>query len=161
MVDVGDHAPDFTAPLAHGDDDVGSFTLSERLDEAPLVLAFFPGAFTSTCSHELTTFQARLSAFADAGGTVYGISVDSPFAQNAFREQLGLTYGLVSDANRELIEAYDVTMAWKKYGLDAVAKRAVFVVDGDGEITYAWVAEDTKTEPDYDEILAAVDASRV
>ena len=54
MVDTGDDAPDFTAPLANGD--IESFTLSEELDDAPLVLAFFPGAFTSVCTSEMCTF---------------------------------------------------------------------------------------------------------
>jgi len=161
MLAEGDRAPEFTAPLAHGDDDVDPFTLSNHLDEAPLVLAFFPGAFTNTCSHELNAFQSRLSAFEDAGATIYGISVDSPFALNAFRERLGLEYGLVSDANREIIDAYGVSMDWEKYGLNEVAKRAVFVVDGDGEITYTWVGDDLKTEPDYDEIVEAVEAATV
>jgi peroxiredoxin len=159
MVLEGDTAPDFTAPLAHGDDEVGSFTLSERLDEAPLVLAFFPGAFTTTCSHEMNAFEARLGAFTAAGGSVYGVSVDSPFALGAFREQLGLSFGLVSDANREVVAAYDVATDWAKYGLEQVAKRAVFVVDRNREVTDAWVADDTKTEPDYDAVLAAVRAA--
>ncbi|MFC7176802.1 redoxin domain-containing protein [Halosegnis marinus] len=161
MVTTGEQAPDFTAPLAHGDDEVGEFVLSDRLDGAPLVLAFFPGAFTTTCTHELNAFQERLPAFTEAGATVYGVSVDSPFALNAFRERLGLDYGLVSDANREIVATYDVAMDWTEYGLRDFAKRAVFVVDADGEVTYAWVAEGTKTEPDYDEVLAAVeDAAR-
>jgi len=159
MVTAGDAAPDFTVPLAHGDDEVGSFTLSNHLDEAPLVLAFFPGAFTSTCSHEMNTFQARLSEFEDAGATIYGISVDSPFAQNAFRERLGLEYSLLSDANREIIEQYGVSMHWEEYGLDGIAKRAVFVVDADGDVSYAWVVDGTKTEPDYDEVVEAVEAT--
>ena len=159
MLAEGDRAPEFTTPLAHGDDEVDSFTLSDHLDEAPLVLAFFPGAFTNTCSHELNAFQSRLSTFEDADATIYGISVDLPFALNAFRERLGLEYGLLSDANREIVEAYDVSMDWEKYGLDGVAKRAVFVVDGDGEVTYVWVAEDLTTEPDYDAIVEAVEAA--
>lgn len=159
MVSEGDLAPDFTAPLAHGDGDVGSFTLSDHLGEAPIVFAFFPGAFTSTCTHEMNTFQARLSDFEEAGATVYGLSVDSPFAQNAFRERLGLEYGLISDANREIIDEFGVSMEWEKYGLNAVAKRAVFVVNAAGEITYSWVREDTKAEPDYDEVLDAATAA--
>jgi peroxiredoxin len=159
MVTTGDTAPDFAAPLAHGDGEVGSFTLSERLDEAPLVLAFFPGAFTSTCSHELNAFQARLAAFEDAGATVYGVSVDSPFALNAFRERLGLEYGLVSDFSREVIEAYDVSMDWTESGLEEFSKRAVFVVNGDGEITYTWVGETPKNEPEYDEVVSAAGAA--
>lgn len=159
MVAEGDTAPDFTAPLAYGDDEIGSFTLSEHLDEAPLVFAFFPGAFTTTCSHEMNEFQARLSAFEETGATVYGVSVDSPFALNAFRERLGLQYGLVSDANREIIDAYDVSMYWSEYGLEGFAKRAVFVVDDDRQVTYTWVSDDTKTEPDYDELIEAADTA--
>jgi peroxiredoxin len=158
MLAEGDRAPEFIAPLAHGDDEVDSFTLSTHLNEAPLVLAFFPGAFTNTCSHELNAFQSRLSEFEDVGATIYGISVDLPFALNAFRERLGLEYGLLSDAGREVVEAYGVSMAWETYGLDRVAERAVFVVDDDGVVTYAWVGDDLKTEPDYDAILEAVKA---
>ena len=120
------------------------------------MLAFFPGAFTRTCPHETNTFQARLSAFEDGGTTVYGVGVDSPFAQNAFRERLGLEYGLLSDANRETFEAYGVSMEWEKYGLDKVTKRAVFVVDGDRRVAYPWGVDDTKTKPDYDEVIEAV-----
>jgi peroxiredoxin len=120
------------------------------------VLAFFPGAFTTTCTHEMNTFQARLSEFEDAGGTVYGICVDSPFAQNAVRERPGLELPLVGDANREIIETYGVSMDWEEYGLKRFARRVVFVVDSDGDITCTWVVDDTTTEPDYDEILDAV-----
>jgi peroxiredoxin len=153
MVTVGDEAPDFTAPLANGD--VESFTLSERLGEAPLVLAFFPAAFTGTCTNEMKSFQERLGEFEAAGATVYGVSVDSPFALNEFREQNDLTFDLVSDANREVVEAYDVTMDFEAVGIRDLAKRAVFVVDAEGTVTYAWVSDDAGVEPEYDEVLAA------
>ncbi|MFC7142829.1 redoxin domain-containing protein [Halosimplex aquaticum] len=155
MVDVGDTAPEFTAPLANGD--VAEFTLSERLDEAPLVLAFFPGAFTGVCTHEMETFEDRLEEFDDLGATVYGISVDTPFALNAFREDTGLTYGLISDTNRRIVDAYGLSMDFASMGVDDVAKRAVVVVDGDREVQYAWVAEDPGIEPDYDEVYEAVE----
>jgi peroxiredoxin len=154
MVEQGDSAPDFTVPLANGD--VDSFTLSESLDEAPLVLAFFPGAFTSVCSNEMSAFQNRLGAFEDAGATVYGVSVDSPFALNEFRDKLGLEFGLLSDADKELIEAYDISMDFAEMGVHDIAKRSVFVVDGDGTIRYAWVSDDPGVEPDYDELLENV-----
>ena len=98
MVEAGDEAPDFTAPLANGD--VDEFTLSENLDDAPLVLAFFPGAFTSVCTHEMNAFQDRIENFEEVDATVYGISVDSPFSLNEFRDQLGLEFELISDVNR-------------------------------------------------------------
>jgi peroxiredoxin len=154
MVTEGDAAPDFTAPLADGD--LGEmFTLSEHLDEAPLVLAFFPGAFSSVCTGEMQTFQERLGEFADAGARVYGISVDSPFALNAFREEEGLDFDFISDPNHEVVERYDATMEFADLGIDEVAQRAVFVVNGDGEITHAWHSEDPGVEPDYDAVESA------
>lgn len=156
MTSKGDVAPDFTAPLANGD--IDSFTLSEHLDDAPLVIAFFPGAFTSVCSHEMKTFQERLAEFEDAGATVLGISIDSPFTLNEFRDQLGLSFDLLSDTNRNVIETWDLAMDFDDLGVHNVAKRAVFVVNGDQEIVYDWVSDDPGVEPDYDEVLAAVES---
>ncbi len=154
MVNTGDTAPDFTAPLANGD--LGeTFTLSERLDEAPLVLAFFPAAFSSVCTGEMATFQDRLAAFEDAGASIYGISVDLPFSLNEFREDTGLEYDLISDESHDIVESYGVTMGFDGLGIHEVAKRAVFVVNGDGEITYAWTSDDPGVEPDYDEVEEA------
>ncbi|RYJ13411.1 redoxin domain-containing protein [Halogeometricum borinquense] len=158
MVDVGDDAPDFTAPLADGD--VESFTLSEHLDEAPIVLAFFPAAFTSTCTTEMCTFRDRMANFEDIGATVYGVSIDTPFTLNEFREQNDLNFALISDTNRELIHEYDVAMDFDSLGVHNVAKRAVFVVDTDGTVSYAWVSDDPGAEPDYDEVAAAAETMR-
>ncbi|MFB6224760.1 MAG: redoxin domain-containing protein [Haloarcula sp.] len=154
MVSVGDVAPDFTAPLANGD--VDDVTLSAELNSAPIVLAFFPGAFTSVCSHEMNTFQERLSEITAAGATLYGVSIDTPFSQNAFRDELGLEFDLISDTNRELIDAYDISMDFDALGVSNVAKRAVFVIDEARKITYAWVSDDPGVEPDYDEVLDTV-----
>ena len=106
MIASGDNPPDFTAPLANGD--IESFTLSEHLDDAPIVLAFFPGAFTRVCTNEMSTFQDRLDEFTGAGATLYGVSIDTPFALNEFREQNDLPFAFVSDANREVVDLYDV-----------------------------------------------------
>lgn len=159
MPETGDTAPEFTAPLANGD--IDSFTLSEALEDGdgPIVLAFFPGAFTSVCSHEMSAFNDRLDAFADADARVYGVSVDSPFAQNAFRKELGLKFDLISDTNDELIESYDVSMDFENLGVYDVAKRSVFVVDSEGEITYEWVSDDPGVEPDYEEVEEAVQST--
>ncbi|QCJ47851.1 redoxin domain-containing protein [Haloprofundus sp. MHR1] len=158
MVDVGDDAPDFTVPLADGD--VGSFTLSERLDETPLVLAFFPAAFTGTCTSEMNTFSDRIETFDSADANVYGVSVDTPFALNEFRRQNDLRFPLLSDTNRTLVERYGVSMDFASLGVENVAKRAVFVVDESGAVTYKWVSDDPGVEPNYEEIqTAAVDAA--
>jgi peroxiredoxin len=158
MLSEGDDAPDFTAPLANGD--VETLTLSDRLpDDAPVVLAFFPGAFTSVCSHEMSTFEERLDALTDHGATLFGVSIDTPFSLNEFRDELGLSFGLLSDTNRDLVNAYDVRMDFEDIGVEDVAERAVFVVDGSGTITYAWVGENAGVEPDYAEVEAAVEAT--
>jgi peroxiredoxin len=153
MVEVGDEAPRFTAPLANGD--VEEFNFLEDAGDAPTVLAFFPGAFTSVCTEELCTFQSELAAFEDVGATVYGVSVDSPFALDEFRDQEGLGFGLVSDSNKEIIDAYDVEMDFAGLGYYGVAKRAVFVVDADGVVTYKWVSDDPGVEPDYEAVQSA------
>lgn len=153
MVRTGDTAPDFTAPLADGD--VEPFTLSENLDDAPLVLAFYPGAFTGVCTTEMCTFEDQLSGFEDVGATVYGVSVDLPFAQNEFRSQENLSFGMVSDHEKQLIDAFDVRMDFESLGVEGVAKRSVFVIGADGEITYDWVSDDPGVEPDYDAVEEA------
>lgn len=155
MVSAGDDAPDFTAPLANGD--VEEFTLSEHLD-GPVVLAFFPAAFTNTCTTEMCTFQDEFDAFEDVGATVYGVSVDLPFALNEFRDREDLSFGFVSDHEKELIDAYDVRTSMRGF-IDGIAERAVFVVNTDGEVTYDWVGEHLGVEPPYDEVREAVAAA--
>ena len=61
--------------------------------------------------------------------------------------------------DQDAIEAYDVPLDIDDLGLQGVAERAVFVIDGDGEITYAWVADDPTNEPDYDEVHEAAEAA--
>jgi len=155
MVTTGDPAPDFVAPLAHGD--VSEMAFADAFPEdAPVVLAFFPGAFTSVCSHEMETFQDRLEEFEDHGATVLGVSVDLPFALNAFRDDLGLGFDLFGDSQRRIVDAYDVAMDFDHVGVRDVAKRAVFVIDEDMTVTYDWVTDDPGVEPDYDDVLDAV-----
>jgi peroxiredoxin len=153
MIEPGETAPDFTAPLANGD--VETFTLADHLEDGPIVLAFFPGAFTSVCTDEMCTFRDRLSAFEDVGAMVYGVSVDSPFALNEFRSKHDLSFGLISDFDREIVDAYDVRMAFEDLGLHGIAKRSVFVVDRDGVVTWSWISDDPGVEPDYDAVRTA------
>lgn len=160
MVSEGETAPDVTAPMRTPDGNITEFTLSSALEDGPVVLAFFPGAFTSVCTGEMKTFRDRLDEINDAGASLYGVSIDSPFSLGEFAEQNDLTFPLVSDTNKEIIDAYDVEMDFEDLGISGVAKRSVFVVDGDGTITYAWVSDDPGVEPDYDEVeRAAADAA--
>jgi len=155
MVSTGDEAPDFTAPVATGD--IETFTLSEAVSaEAPVVLAFFPGAFTRVCSHEMSTFEERLESLTESGGVLYGVSIDTPFALDEFRDELGLSFGLISDSNRDIVHEYGVAMDFEGIGVENLAKRAVFVIGQSGEVTYAWVSDDPGREPEYEEVEAAV-----
>ncbi|ELZ82785.1 redoxin domain-containing protein [Haloferax larsenii] len=155
MVSVGDTAPDFTAPKTDIDGDIEEFTLSENLDDAPIVLAFFPAAFTGVCTTEMCTFRDQMANFDDVGATVYGISIDTPFTLSEFAEKNDLNFDLISDTNRNIIDAFGIDMDFADLGVYNVAKRAVFVVNADGEVTYEWVSDDPGVEPDYDEVEAA------
>jgi len=154
VLSPGDPAPDFTVPLAA--DGFESFTLSARLDEAPVVLAFFPAAFSGTCRAEMDAFEERLDRFAAAGATVYGVSTDQPFALAAFRDARGLSFGLLSDHDRHVVDAYDAATDFEELGVHGLARRAVVVVDADCRVAYRWDTDDATEEPDYGALLDAL-----
>ena len=150
-------APTFTATLANGD--VEPFDLDDYLGDGPVVLAFFPGAFTPPCSNEMVALQGHLDEFQAAGATVLGVSADSAFSLNAFRDEYDIEFDLVSDMSRSAIDAYDLEIDIGDLGLHGVANRAVFVLDEEGTISYVWTTDDPTVEPDYEELLHAVDAA--
>ena len=157
MVSTGDDAPTFTATV--GTSDHEPFDLDEEIGDGPVVLAFFPGAFTPPCTNEMVAFQGRADAFAEAGATLFGVSADSPFSQGAFREEHGIEFDLVSDMAGDAIRAYDLEIDIAELGLHGIANRAVFVIDDDGEVVFDWVADDPTNEPDYDAVLDAVESA--
>lgn len=137
MVSVGDAALDFTAPLTDIDDDIESFTFSESLDDASIVLALFPAAFTGTYTTEMYTFYDQMTNFEDVGATVYGINIDMPLMLTKFAEQNDLDFGLTGDANREFADTCDMAMDFVGLDVNRMAKRAVSIVDGDDKVIYA------------------------
>jgi peroxiredoxin len=157
MVSQGDTAPTFTATL--GTSDHEPFNFEDHIGTDPVVLAFFPGAFTPPCTNEMVALQERIDEFEEGGATVFGVSADSPFSQGAFREEHGVKFDLVSDMAGNAIRAYDLEIDIEPLGLYGVANRAVFVIDEDGTVTYDWVADDPTNEPDYDELIEAVKAA--
>ncbi len=154
MPTTGETAPTFQATL--GTTDHEPFDLADHLGDGPVVLAFFPGAFTPPCTNEMIAIQERLDRFEAAGATVFGISADSPFSQAAFADEHGLTFDLVSDMAGAAIDAFDVGIDIAELGLHDIANRAVFVIDADGDVAYTWVADDPTSEPPYEEVLDAV-----
>ncbi len=153
-LDIGQPAPDFYGMRADGEN-VDEFRLSEHLDQTNIVLAFFPLAFTSVCTDEMCTFRDQLARFNDLNAQVYGISVDSPFALNAFIQQQGLTFPLLSDFNREISRSFGV-LHEDLMGLREIAKRSVFVLDPQGVVRYRWVSDDPGQMPDFDAVRAAL-----
>jgi peroxiredoxin len=149
-VDVGSKAPDFTLT----NQDRQPVTLSEQRGR-PVVLAFFPAAFSSVCEKELCTFRDAMSTLNKAQAQVYGISVDTFFTLKAFRDQQKLTFPLLSDFNKQVIRDYGVFND-DMIGLKGIAKRAVFVIDTDGVVRHREVLEDARNEPDYDKVFSAV-----
>ena len=151
-VDVGSKAPDFTL-MSH---DRQPVTLSAQHGH-PVVLAFFPAAFSSVCEKELCTFRDQLARLNHARAQVYGISVDTFFALKAFHDQQKLTFPLLSDFNKQVIRDYGVFNP-DMIGLHGIAKRALFVIDKDGMIRHRDVLEDARYHPDYDKAFAALAA---
>jgi peroxiredoxin len=151
MTAVGDDAPEFTASIV--DDEMEPFRLADHLGDGPVVLAFFPAAFSNTCTDEMEAFRDE---FDRDDCTLFGVSTDLPHALSAYRSQYDLPFALVADTEHRGIEAYDVIESFDRYGVDTVAQRAVFVIDADGVVTYRWLAENAGQEPDYDAVAAAV-----
>jgi glutaredoxin-dependent peroxiredoxin len=149
-LDVGMAAPDFTLM----NQDREAVTLSAQRGH-PVVLAFFPAAFSSVCTTELCTFRDRLSDLNRVNALVYGISIDTFFALKAFQTAQGLTFPLLSDFNKEVIRQYGVFNE-DMIGLKGIAKRAVFVIDKDGIVQYAEVLDDARNEPNYEAVFAAL-----
>ncbi|MFC5134548.1 MULTISPECIES: redoxin domain-containing protein [Haloferacaceae] len=158
MVSTGDTAPTFTATYKGSDHE--TFDLEDHLGDGPVVLAFFPGAFTPPCSNEMVALQERYDDLEAAGATLFGVSADSAFSLGAFAEEYDLAFDLVSDMDGDAIEAYGLSMDIADLGLYGVADRAVYVLDDAGTVTYEWVADDPTNEPDYDALLEAVESAR-
>jgi peroxiredoxin len=149
---VGDDAPGFTAPVADADG-ISTGTLADYLGDTPTVVAFFPAAFSGTCTSEFCTFRDRLGPVASGDATVLGVSTDLPWALAEFRVQESLPFPLIADNDATVCATYGVRTRYDRLGIDGVARRSVFVLDPDGTVTYRWLADDPGEEPDY----AAVD----
>lgn len=145
---VGQKAPDF----ALHDTNLKPRRLKEFLNRK-VVLAFYPGAFTSVCTKEMCTFRDSLAKLSNLKAQVIGISVNDPFSNRAFAEANMLNFPLLSDYNREVVKLYGI-LATDFAGLKGytAAKRSVFILDSKGTVRYRWISEDPRVEPNYEEI---------
>jgi peroxiredoxin len=149
-IPVGSKAPDFTlkSKNASGLVDV---TLSKNMGKKNTVLLFFPLAFTSVCTSEMCNVTAGLSEYLGQNADVIGISVDSPFAQEAWaqKEKIGIT--LASDLNKKTAQAYG-TLLPDLIGIGSVSARAAFVIDKNGVVQYSEQTPTPKELPDFNKV---------
>ena len=151
---VGSKAPDFTlkSKQASGLVDV---KLSDNLGKKNTVLLFFPAAFTSVCTQELCDITSGLSAYSGLNANVIGISVDTPFSQEAWaqKEKIGIT--LASDLNKTTVKSYGVIFPMLA-GIGDTAARAAFVIDKNGVVQYSEQTPTPKDLPNFEAVKAAL-----
>lgn len=160
MVLVGREAPDFTAAAVLGNGEiVDSFNLKEFTKGKAAVIFFYPLDFTFVCPSELIAFDKRFQDFQDKGVEVIGVSIDSQFSHNAWRntaiEDGGIgevKYPLVADVKHEICQAYDV-----EHPEAGVAFRGSFLIDKAGVVRHQ-VVNDLPLGRNIDEMLRMVDA---
>ena len=151
---IGSKAPDFTLKTKTADG-LKDVKLSDNFGKKATVILFFPLAFTGTCTQEMCDMTAGLGQYSALGGEVLGISVDSPFAQEAWAKQNRITVTLLSDLNKETARAYGVMFPGLA-GIGDTSARAAFVVGKDGHVKYAEQTATPKDLPNFEKIKAAL-----
>lgn len=150
---VGQKAPDFTL----FDSEKKELTLTE-LQGKPVLLLFFPLAFTSVCTTELCSVRDNIGWYNNLNAKVIGISVDSLQTLNRFKEDQQLNFTLLSDFNKDVSKAYNSIYEQFGYGMKGVSKRSAFVIDKDGIIQYAEILENAGEIPDFQKIKMTLES---
>jgi peroxiredoxin len=150
----GEQAPGFELPSRPGE----KVDVSQHVGREKVVLLFFPLAFSPTCTKEMCVLRDSWSEWENLGAKVFGISVDSPFVTERFRQAENLPFPILSDFNKEVSRMYGVLYEDFR-GLRGVSKRAAFVIGRDGTIVYDWVSEDASRQPEYDQLKNALTAA--
>lgn len=153
----GTRAPDFTLPgtAPDGSQQVTEYQLTDALESGPVLINFYVFDFHPACTENLCDLHTLAWFDLDTDVTVFGISTDRSFSHKAFADSEQLFFTLLSDSDGTVAESYDVLYD-EFQGHKRIAKRAVFVVDTDQTIQYAWVADDPQTQPDWTAIKEAL-----
>jgi len=151
---IGTKAPDFTLKSKKGEV-ISDVKLSENFGKTNTVLLFFPLAFTGVCTQEMCDITGGITAYEGLNAKVIAVSVDSPFAQDAWaqKERIGIT--LASDLNKATATAYGVLLS-DLAGFGSVAARAAFVIDKEGVIRYSEQTPTPKDLPNFEAIKAVL-----
>jgi peroxiredoxin len=129
---------------------------SEDYKGKNLIIHFFPAAFTGTCTTQLCTVRDAISMYKNDNCDVVAIAVDMPFTLAKFKAEQNLQFELLSDFNKEAMEAFDVKCETWIMNLKGVAKRAAFVIDANNIVQYAEVKESAGELPDFAAINATL-----
>jgi peroxiredoxin len=151
---IGSKAPDFTLKTKTADG-LKDVKLSDNFGKKQTVLVFFPLAFTGTCTQELCDVSAGLGGYDSLSAEVYGISVDSPHALDAWAKQNNIKVTLLSDLNKTVAKAYDVLLPMLG-GIGDTSARAAFVIGRDGIVKYAEQTPTPKELPNFNAVKAAL-----
>ena len=157
MLTIGTKAPDFTLSTATADGPK-QVTLSEEIGGKNILLLFVPMAFTGVCTTELCEISKGIGSYDSLDCTVYGISGDNPFAQQAWAQKEGITITLLSDYEHAVAKAYGI--AYESFlpqiglSMGGVPKRSAFLIDRSGVIQYAEANDDPKQLPNFEAIQA-------
>ena len=151
---IGSKAPDFTLK-SKGAEGIKDVKLSDNLGKKNTVLLFFPLAFTGVCTSELCDVTAGLGAYTELNADVIGISVDSPFAQEAWAKLNNIKITLASDLNKTVIKNYDVVFPMLA-GVGDTAARSAFVINKDGVVEYSEQTPTPKDLPNFEAIKATL-----
>ena len=155
MLSEGETAPDFALPgVRNGEFD--EFRLSAYTDRV-VVLAFYPADFSPACTEELCTMRDVDLFSLHRDVALFGISADSTYSHRAFADEHGLNFPLLTDRLGEVADAYGVRYD-EFEGLEHVPKRAVFVLDPERTVRYAWSDDDAYETPDIDAVREAVES---
>jgi peroxiredoxin len=152
-ISVGDQAPGFT--LKRKDGDLVDVSLADYKGSKNVVLLFVPLAFTGVCTDELCSVSGGLNDYEGLNAEVLALSVDSPFALEAWAKASDIKVPLLSDFNKEVCQAYGC-MYEDLLGFTGVAKRSAFVIDKEGVVRFATVSDDAKVVPDFDAIKSCL-----
>lgn len=151
---VGSKAPDFTLRSMTADGLV-DVKLSDNFGSKNTVLLFFPAAFTGVCTEQMCDTTAGLGDFGGVDAVVYGISADTPFAQAEWAKKSSISVQLLSDYQKETIEAYDVVLP-DLVGLGKGSQRAAFVIDKEGVVRYSEQTPTPLEKPNAEAIMSAL-----
>lgn len=149
----GDAAPDVKLPS----DALETVSFTDFAGERPVVVLFFPLAFTSTCTEEMCTMAEDMSAYRELDAQVLAVSVDSPFVLQRFKKECGADFPFLSDFNREAARAFGVLRPEPLGpGLLGTSDRSAFVIGRDGKVSYTWFSKNPGLLPPFEEIKEAL-----